>query len=93
MKVDPESVYFEPTQVWTLDRATGDMQAPMGLYVHAKLGARWRAVLLMPDEGESFGDLCARVGQWYADEPVTFASELIEGSDRARSSDSERQRA
>lgn len=88
MRVDPESVYFEPTQVWTFNRAENDLKAPLGLSVHAKIGKRWRAVLLVPDEGESFGELCSRIGQWYADEPVTFASELIEGSDRARSGDS-----
>jgi len=88
MRVDPESVYFEPTRVWTFNREHNDLQAPMGLYVHAKLGARWRAILLVPNEDESFGELCARIGQWYADEPVTFATELIEGSDRARSGDS-----
>ena len=79
MRVNPESVYFEPAAVFSLNRANGDVSAPMGLYVHAKIGARWRAVLLLPNEGESFGALCERVGQWYADEPVTFATELIEG--------------
>ena len=89
-RFDPESIYFEPTRSWSFNPASKELGAPWGLTIHAKIGARWRRLLLMPDDGESFGALCDRVIQWYADEPETFASELFEGADRARSGESER---
>lgn len=90
MRVDPESVYLEPAGVFTLNRETGDVKAPMGVCVHWKEGNRWQRVTLLPDEGETFGALLHRLGDWIADDPGWYHDLL--GTGRMASGDSERVR-
>lgn len=76
-RMDAESVYFEPCSVWLLSRPDNELSAPLGLRIHAKIGRVWKKVTLLPNDGEDFGGLCARIGQWYAEDHDALIAELF----------------
>lgn len=90
MKPDPE-VYLEPCGVFLFDRSTGSVDAPRGVTIHWKEGARWQKLTLLPDDGETFGALMHRLGDWIADDPDGWTRDLL-GTGRMASGESERVR-